>query len=142
MTNTAVSARSGRKAFRPIFLVFILINAGGFSARQLLDKWGINADVALTGNLILFLATAISYYFYFRSFQNDRPQVFMKFVYAGMVVKMLICLFAAVLYIMIAGKQVNKGGVILSMAFYVVYSALEIVILLRLSRQIKQQRNG
>lgn len=137
--NAAVSSDTGLKAFRPLLVIFLVINVGLFGSRSRLSQWNISTDVLLIGNLILFIATAVSFYFYYRSFQDNRAPGFLRMIYAGMFVKMMLCLFSSFLYIMIAGKEVNKGGIIGCMIFYLLYTSLEVVILMKVS---KQKKNG
>lgn len=136
MTTTQAPV-SGIKAFRPIIIVFVLLNAGFFGARSLLAKWNIDANVLVIGNLILFVATTASFYFYLKSLQDNRAHTFVRFIYTGMFIKLGLCLVASFLYIMVAGKQVNKGGIIGCMAIYFLYTVMEVVILTKLSRQKK-----
>jgi len=135
--NSTLPPNTGLKAFRPLLIVFLLLNAGIFGARSLLAKWNISADVLLIGHIILFIATAVSFYFYHKSFQDSRPQTFVRFIYAGMFIKMALCLFSSFLYIMISGKEVNKGGIIGCMVLYMLYTVLEVVILMKVSKQKK-----
>jgi hypothetical protein len=58
-------------------------------------------------------------------------------IYGGMFLKMMICLFAAFIYIMVAGKTVNKGAIIVCLFLYLVYSSVEIILLLKQSKQRK-----
>lgn len=60
-----------------------------------------------------------------------------RMIYVGMFVKLALCLFSSFLYIMIAGKEVNKGGIIGCMAIYLWYTILEVVVLLKVSKQKK-----
>jgi len=135
--NSTLSSNTGLKAFRPLLIVFLLINGGIVGARSLLAKWNISADVLLIGHIILFTATAVSFYFYYKSFQDSRPQTFVRFIYAGMFIKMALCLFSSFLYIMISGSEVNKGGIIGCLVFYMLYTILEVVILMKVSKQKK-----
>lgn len=137
--NATVSPDTGLKAFKPLLFIFLIINAGLFGSRSKLSHWNISTDVLLIGNLILFIATAVSFYFYYRSFQDNRAAGFLRMIYAGMFVKMMLCLFTSFLYIMMAGKEVNKGGIIGCMVFYLLYTSLEVVILMKVS---KQKKNG
>ena len=56
-------------------------------------------------------------------------------IYSGMFAKMLICLFAALIYIMIVKKNVSKGAVFGCMFLYFVYTFVEISIIMKLSRK-------
>ena len=135
--NSTISSKSGLKTFRPLFFVFLLVNTGLFSSRSLLSKWNISTDVIIIGNIILFIATAVSFYFYYRSFSDNRAQGFLRMIYAGMFIKMMVCLVSSFLYIMIAGKEVNKGGIVICMGLYLLYTILEVVILMKASKQKK-----
>ncbi|MBC7850104.1 MAG: hypothetical protein H7Y31_10225 [Chitinophagaceae bacterium] len=135
MTN-AVNT-TGLKAFRPIILTFIFLNGGIFATRSLLAKYNISADVLLAGNLILFVAIAVSFYFYYRSLQDNRATAILRMVYLGMFVKLLLCIFSAFIYIMMTGKNVNKGGIVGCLVLYVLYTAMEISILMKVSKQKK-----
>ncbi len=128
------------RAFLPLLIIFVISNLVFIGAVSLLEKMNIRQEVALAGNLIIFLATAISFYLYHKSLMNNRVQVFLRMIYGGMFVKMFTCLIAAFVYIMIAGKQVNKAGIFLCMFLYFVYSFTEIAILLKISKSPKDAK--
>ncbi|HKH60007.1 MAG TPA: hypothetical protein VKA49_04195 [Flavitalea sp.] len=125
------------RAILPILLIFIISNGFILTAGALASKWNIDTDVVIIGNLVLFLATAISFFFYYKALRNNNVQAFLRMIYGGMFLKMMICLFAAFIYIMIAGKAVNKGAIITCLFFYLLYSFVEIVMLLKQSKQRK-----
>lgn len=89
----------------------------------------------IISNLILFIATAISFYFYYQALNNNKVHAFLRSIYGAMFIKMLICLFAAFLYILSAGKSVNKGAILASMFLYFLYTFVEIAIIMKLSKQ-------
>ena len=125
------------RAFRPILIVFILFNAFFLFGKSILDKWSADQNVLILGNLILFIATAISYYFYAKSFQNNNAHAFTRMITAGMFIKLLLCLGTAFIYIMFAGKEVNLGGVIGCMILYMIYTFIEVSALMKLSKSNK-----
>lgn len=125
------------RAFLPVLLIFIITNALLLSMGSVASKWNINMDIVITGNLILFIATGISFFFYFKALHNNNVQAFLRMIYGGMFVKMMICLFSAFLYIMVVGRTVNKGGIIACLFLYLVYSFVEILLLLKQSKQRK-----
>jgi hypothetical protein len=130
------------KKFRPITLVFILSSVFFIVWDKRLTESGISPDVAIMGNLILFIATLISFYLYYKALQNDRVAVFLRMIYGGMFIKMMLCLFAAIIYISIAGKSTNKGGIFICMFLYFLYTFLEMSILMKLSKQLKNGQAG
>ena len=55
-------------------------------------------------------------------------------IYGGMFIKMLTCLFAALIYIMVVQKNVSKGAIFGCMFLYFVYTFVEVSIILKLGR--------
>lgn len=129
-----------RKAWWPIVLVFIITNAVLLTGR----RWAtgnIDADVLIVGNLVLFLSTMVSFFLYQRSLQNNQAQAFLRYIYSGMFLKMLICIIAAFIYIA-SVNNVNKPAIFGCMFLYFVYTFIEVSILLRLSKQQKNVQTG
>lgn len=126
------------KAFLPVLLLFIATNgifltvAGDFASRKNIDM-----NTVIGGNLILFIATGLSFLLYFKALRNNNVQAFLRLIYGGMFLKMMICLFAVFLYVMVAGKAVNKGAIIVCLILYLVYSFIEVMLLLKQSKQRK-----
>jgi hypothetical protein len=127
------------RAFLPVLLVFIAASGLAVTMGNALERWNIDKDVVLIGNIVLFVATGISFFLYQKSLTNNRVQVFLRMIYSGMFIKMFICLITAFIYISSAGKSVSKGAVFVCMFLYFVYSFIEIAVLLKLS---KQHRNA
>lgn len=123
----------------PVILIFLVSTAFFLTGRELLDKWNIEQPVVLVGNIVLFVATLVSFILYWRSLQNDRVQVFLRMIYGGMFIKMMIVLFSALIYIMATGKEVNKGGIFVCMFLYFLYTFVEMGILMKIS---KLKKNG
>ena len=125
------------RSFRPLVLIFVITNALFLTSRARLNLWDIDVDVLIIGNLVLFAATAVSFFLFTRQLNTKNPQAIVRTVYGGVLSKMMICLVAVFIYISIAGKGVNKGGVFGCMFLYVLYTTLEVVTLMKLSKQKK-----
>lgn len=134
-TNTKVSWIA---AFRPLLLIAIMSTALMIIFREKLANWNMNTDVLIWGNLILFIATISSFYFFYRSLAK-RSLAFLNMVYMGLFVKLGLCLMASFLYIYLAGKSVNKPAILALMGLYLVYTFIELMIITRLGRE---QQNG
>jgi len=94
-------------------------------------------NVLLAGNIVLFLATVISFIAYGKSLQSNNPHVFLKFIYAGIFSKMIVCLVAAMVYIFMARGNVSKFGLFGCFVLYIIYTFVEVKILTQLSKQQK-----
>lgn len=130
MTNKTVS-----RSFRPLLLIFIIITALLIIGRARLAQWNIDGNVLMIGNLVLFAATALSFFLFSRSMGTKNAQAIVRTVYTGVLSKMMVCLVAVFIYISIAGKGVNKAGIFGCMVLYLLYTTIEVAILMKLSKQ-------
>jgi len=125
------------RAFVPIVIIFVVTTLIFILVPSLDFLWNMNKIVMLAGNAVLFVATFISFYLFSRSLGNNNVHAFLRMIYGGMFAKMLICLFAALIYIMIVKKGVSKGAIFGCMFLYFVYTFVEISIIMKLSRKDK-----
>jgi hypothetical protein len=132
MTNNTVL-----RSFRPLILIFIITTALFISGRAWLNRWNVNGDVLIIGNLVLFAATALSFFLFSRSLGSRNGQAIVRTVYTGVLSKMMVCLLTVFIYISIAGKGVNKAGIFGCMFLYLLYTTAEVAILMKLSKQNK-----
>lgn len=128
---------TGIKAFRPLLFIFIVTTALFITARPLFNRWNIDTGVLIIGNLLLILATLVSFYLYTRSMHTKNAHAVIRTMYGSIMAKMIICLVAAFIYISTAGTSVNKGGVFGCMFLYLLYTFTEVAILMKLSKQNK-----
>jgi hypothetical protein len=121
--------------FRPILLIFIGLSIAFFAASSVLTARGIDYRVLLTGNLLLFSVTAVSFYLYSRGLRNQNVHAFIRVMYGSLLVKFFVCLVAVLIYAMIARSAVNRNGILGCFILYVLYTYLEVRILLLSSKK-------
>jgi len=115
-------------------ILFICIAAILQLFRSQITDLGADFTVLFIGNLILFVATRISFWMYNKSLQNNNPQYFLRMVYGGLLSKMGICIAAALIYILIARSTVNKYALFGCFGFYFIYTFIEVRLLMQLSK--------
>ena len=128
-----------RKPYISIIVLFLIFTGLFLAGRSWMNQLGADTNVLIIGNSILFVATLLSFFLYNRALKNNQPHKFLKYIYGGMFLKMLICLVAAFIYIASLGKNVNKPAIFGCMILYFVYTFVEVSILLKLS---KEQKNA
>src|SRR5215213_9064918 len=99
-----------RKPWWPIAFTFIITNALLLVGKRWAANIKLDTDILIVGNIILAVATLVSFQLYQRSLSNNSPQAFMRYIYSGMFIKMLICIFAAFIYIA-SVDNVNKPAI-------------------------------
>ena len=80
------------------------------------------------GNLVLFLATLLSFYYNHKGMGNKNIQAFLRMIYSGMFLKMGICLAAVIVYALLV-KPVNKIAFLGFFLMYFLYTFFEVRIL-------------
>ncbi len=127
------------KAFIPILLFFILLNAFFILGKNMLAGWGANHEVLIFGNLVLFVLTMLSFWLGLRGLKNANSHAFIRSIYSGMMIKMFISIIAAFIYIATYKKELNKPAFFSLMGLYLVYTFIEVS---GLTKMLKQKANG
>lgn len=130
------------RAFAPVILAFLVTSAIAVLGNEWLQSRNIDPTIVMVGNIILFAASVISFYFFLKSLRNNRAAVLLRYIYGGMMVRMFIVMITALVYIVVEGKGVNKGAVFVCMFLYFLYSFMEVYILLKLSNKQKNAASG
>ncbi|HSN60424.1 MAG TPA: hypothetical protein VLR49_05795 [Ferruginibacter sp.] len=119
----------------PLFTVFAIINILIFSLKSILIKFNVDSSVLLGANAIFLLTNILVFLYQHKALSNPNPNVFIRSVIAGMMLKMFVCAIAVLAYVVIIGKDYNKKAVFISLFFYLIYLAVEVAILMRLNNK-------
>jgi hypothetical protein len=131
--------RNKWKGFLPVVLLFIFLNAFFIIGRSILEQWNADQEILIYGNLILFGVTLISYMVLQRGMEHSNPNVFVRSVFGSFMIKFFICIIAALIYISIYKKNLNKASLFICMGLFLVYLFLEVSVFLKL---LKKANNG
>lgn len=126
-------------SLRPLIFVFLILNTFLIAGKSWLVKKGLDQDVLIAGNLLLFGVSLLSFILTRRSLRSDNPHVFVRAIYTSFIVKFFVLAAGAFIYISVAGAGVSKASLFSSMGLYAVYTFLEVSALLRL---LKQKKNA
>ena len=118
------------RALMPIVALFFLVSLLILIAAPVLHDRNIDGQVLLIGNNLLFLLTVISYWLHIRSIRTPNPHAFVRMVYGSLIVKMLVCMLAALLYSWLS-RTVNKGAIFGCFILYIFYTFMEVKILMK-----------
>ncbi|MEP6700132.1 MAG: hypothetical protein ABJA85_02405 [Bacteroidota bacterium] len=131
--------RSRFLPWRPFALLFILLNCFFIIEKNFLTKRGIDYEVLIVGNLVLLIATGLSFYISQRSLNSTNPNSSVRSLYGSFMIKFFLIAIAAFIYILIAKKNINKPALFICMGLYLVYTFIEVAALQKL---LKQKKNA
>ena len=126
---------SQKKIIFPLFIIFLFLSASLFLSKAILGKWGIDYNVLLVANALFFLVSLGVFFMQKKALSHSNPNVFIRSVMAGMLIKMGVCVFAVIIYRLVAGNSVNKVSVFVAMFLYLLYLAVEVRVIMKLNRQ-------
>jgi len=124
-----------RNSLLPLLLVFIILNGFFLSAKTLFVKWGIDNAVLIIANSLFLVLALITFFIQQKALLNSNPNVFIRSVMAGMMIKMFVCIIAIFIYWFVMRDKFSKGTVIASMFIYIIYLVAEVRMVTKLNRQ-------
>ena len=130
--------KAKRNVLLPLLLVFIICNGFFLSAKILLVKWGIDGNVLIIANSLFLIVSLITFFMQQKALQNSNPNVFIRSVMAGMMIKMFVCIIAVFIYWLLMKDKFSKFTVFAAMILYLIYLAVEV----RLVTKLNRQKNG
>jgi hypothetical protein len=127
--------RKRPKAFLPLVLFFVALNGFFIAGDAMLRRWNVDRDVLIIGNLLLFAITLVSFIVSSRGLRSTNTHAFVRSVYGSIMLKMFLCIIAAFIYIAVYKKNLNKPALFTLMGLYLVYTFMEVSILMKLLKQ-------
>lgn len=120
-------------------VVFVLITAALFLLKTwLLQTLGVQYEVLVAGNVVMALITLFSYLLNRKGMTSDNANVIVRSVYASTLAKLMLCVVAMAVYVIVNRTRVSKATIFLFMLFYLVYTVYETTHLIRSSKQQKK----
>ena len=119
----------------PIIIVFVLVNLLILTSVHTLASYNTSASVLAGSNLFFFLLSIISISIQQKALKNKNPNVFIRSIMIGMIIKMFSTAIAVVIYFFKSGSDFNKRGVFISLFFYLIYLATEVITVMKLNKK-------
>ena len=127
------------KSVTPLVIAFLVIGIGILVSRNYLQQHNIDWQVISGSNLFIYLVTAVSMNMLTSGLNAANTQLFLRKAYGGIMLKLFACAGAAFIYILVSGKGLNKGALFISMGLYLVYTLIELSVIMK---QSQQKKNG
>ena len=119
----------------PVIVLFILINALAFIFKNFLHSYGFGIKFLLMANLLLFCLSLSGFFIQMRGLKSVNINAFIRSVYASLLLKIFVVIIALGIYLFITKGKVNKPSLFTAMALYILYAAIEVKQLMKISRK-------
>ena len=127
------------KSVTPLVVAFLVIGIGIFVCRNYLQQHNIDWQVLSGSNLFIYVVTVVSMNMLSSGLSASNTQLFLRKAYGGIMLKLFACAGAAFVYILVAGQGLNKKALFISMGLYLVYTFIEMSVIMK---QSQQKKNG
>ncbi len=129
------------KSVIPLVIVFLIIAGLIFIFREFLESRGFDWQVLSGGNLFVYLVTAVSMHLLSKGLNAPETNTFLRNAYGGIMVKLFASAGAAFIYILISGKNLNKPALFASMFLYLLYTFVELSVIIKNSNAKKNVKS-
>lgn len=127
--------KPGQKLFLLPVIVFVLITLAVLMLSGWLNAKGVNTMVLYLSNVLLLILHLGILVFQYKALHNTNPNVFVRSVISGMMIKMLVIALAVIGYNVLSRSTFNKEAVFISLLLYLVYLSAEVYSISRLNRE-------
>jgi hypothetical protein len=127
---------------RPIVLLFIVLTSAIILFRRSLVSYGFDTDVLLIGNIVLWVISMVSYRLQANGLKSPGTASFLGGVYGSFILKFLVVAAGVFGYGYLSGGRINKPALFSLMGLYLVYTFLETRALMKLSKKLKNGKEG
>lgn len=127
---------SGIKKVFPLIVTFLVLTVVAFAAKLFLSgRGGIDYSVLIGANCLFFLVSLLVFRLQYNAMHNSNPNVFVRSVMSGMIIKVFACIGAVIAYYFLSGKNFNKPAVYLSMIIYIIFLTVEVRTIMKLNKK-------
>ena len=123
------------RLIRPLILLFVFSNALFLLNKQWLAKWGLDSNVLIIANLLFFVISLVAFYLQKRGVENKNPNVFVRGVMGGMMIKMFLVIVSLMIYVLVWKESFSKMSVLAAMFLYLIYLAVEVAVATKMNKQ-------
>ncbi len=122
------------KAVLPLFIVFFVLSAMIFIASLVYADRGIDYIAVMGSNCLFFLISLFVFRMQFLAMHHSNPNVFIRSVMGGMIIKVFACVIAVIAYYFLSGPAFNKPAVYAAMIIYIIYLVVEVRTIMKLNK--------
>lgn len=119
----------------PLIVLFILFNNFFLFGKNWLAKHGLDHLVLIIANSLFFVVSILIYRMQKKAVKNTNPNVFVRAVIGGTMIKMAVCVVAIGIYAFAFKSIFNKMTVFTAMFLYLIYLVVEVSMATKLNKK-------
>jgi hypothetical protein len=124
-----------KKSYLLFFIFFILGSIIFLFQTPALSRFHFDNSLLWAANIFFLLLSLITLALQIKSMKNKNPNVFIRSVMGGILIKMFASLLAVFIYVIYNNYKFDKGSMFLGLCFYLFYLTAEVTTLMKLNRK-------
>ncbi len=110
----------------PIVILFAAISASLLIAGKWVNNMGLDAEFLIGTNIFVFILSLLTLYMQTKALRHSNPNVFIRAVMGSMLLKMMVCVIAVLIYISFNKKKIGNADIFSFMFLYFIYLFIEV----------------
>ena len=123
------------KVFLPLIFTFVVILLLLLVTFLFFNDLNIDFKVILVANCLFFTISLFVFRIQHKAMKDPNPNIFIRTVMGGMMIKMGIVAAAVILYVLLNRKSFNKASVFIALLLYLIYLGVEVASVMKLNKQ-------
>ncbi len=123
------------KILLPILIIFVLLSILILFANTLWQKFNVDKNVLLGANVLFLITGVLVFFLQKKALTNPNPNVFVRSIIGGMMIKMFSTVIAVLAYVVLEGNGYNKNAVFISLFMYLIYLAAEVYAISKVNKK-------
>ena len=120
---------------RPLVITFLFLTGVFLLLKLFFGQWNIGTEVILIANCLFFLVSLLVFRIQAKAMADKNPQVFVRSIMVGMMIKMGVVVAAVAGYVLPNVKGFSRPAVYISLLLYIVYLAVEVAAVTKLNKR-------
>jgi hypothetical protein len=122
------------KYIATVLVLWLVVSALSYALHYYIPAYSLM--LLLGGNLFMATISVISYLLVMQQIAN-RPEAFVRGVFAGTFIKILLCMFGILIYIMLHRHDLYKPSIFVLFGIYAIYAYAETTTLFKIAKTVK-----
>lgn len=119
----------------PLIVTFLVLVTAVLITRFLFaGRGGVDYTVVMAANCLFFFVSLLVFRMQYNAMHNSNPNVFIRSVMSGMIIKVFVCIGAVVGYYFLSRENFNKPAVYTGMVIYIIYLTVEVRTIMKLNK--------
>src|SRR4051812_19213351 len=115
-----------------IVVIFVVLSTAFFVLKSYFP--GYNLPVLETGNTIMATLSLITFFLVNRQL-DSRAEAFVRGVYSASFLKLMVCMVAILVYVLLNREHIHKPSVFVLFGIYIIYTITETILLQRIVKE-------